>query len=110
MPWSELSALIPGTGLSGLVIGLFVWMLRWMREERTDYRVALAAERARAADQENAADAEIADLRRRIADSLTAADGERDRRRESESEAARLAAQLAGLTERLRLATEGKDP
>ncbi len=115
MGLEEILAALPGTGLGGLVVALFVWVLRTGREDRVDYRTALASAvaahqaeltgvRERAKEDAEAADAEIADLRRRLADAHTVTDGERGMRRDAALEVERVRLWLTVAQEKLAIA------
>lgn len=118
--WDDLITVAPGTGLGGMVIGLFAWTLRMGREDRAEYRaalkeaneaarVSLADERTRCAADRAAADVQVSDLRRRLADSQTELDAERLRRRETDIKIGRLEVRLAAAYERLADHQEGVD-
>lgn len=99
-------AILPGGGLAGAVVALLMWFGRVTREDRKEYREQLAVERARVRELDTAMDVEIGDLRRRIADVQTVADGERERRRDSEILGEKLRMQLASSESRTEWLTQ----
>lgn len=115
----ELVNLAPGGGLAGSVVGLVIYIMKTGREDRKEYREALKVaqedfdtrlreERGRMLEIEMAAEKEVADLRRRNADSETAFIAEHAARRDAELETEGLRIRLEHMTMRYRIA-KGED-
>lgn len=117
--FEELAALAPGGGLAASIIALLAWYTKTSREDRKEYRDALAAakvdfdarlkdEHARLLESEMNAQAEVSELRRRLDDADTVILGERSARRDAELELAGMKIRLQQMTWRYRLA-KGED-
>jgi hypothetical protein len=117
--WQDLASIAPGGGLAGSVIGLLVWFQRVGREDRREYREALAAtraefetrlkeEHARVLEIDMHAQLEADEARKRI-DTLTAAlDAERARARHAELDLEGAKIKMGHLRLRLKIA-KGED-
>jgi hypothetical protein len=117
--FEELAALAPGGGLAASVIALLAWYTKTSREDRKEYRDALAsakadfeerlkAEHARLLETDMNAQTEVDELRRRLADADTVIQGERAARRDAELDVESFKIRLQQMTWRYRLA-KGED-
>jgi hypothetical protein len=115
----DLAAFAPGGGLAASTIALLAWYTRTSREDRKEYRTALAEakaefekrlaeEHARVLEIDMHAQKEIDELRRRLADVDTVSQALREARRDAELESEGLKIRLEHMTMRYRLA-KGED-
>jgi hypothetical protein len=112
---SELAALAPGGGLAASVVALLAWYTKTGREDRKEYRDALAEAKAdfekrigeehgRVLETEMNAQKEVDDLRKRLNAAQAGLDAERARARHAELEREEAKIRNQHLSLRLKLA------